>query len=140
VLDRLRNARVDLVGREAWNFGSFAPNFPLWDNFEPRFEPESDSQPFYFTGTFERDGHVIGFLRLPAWSPDMFGPWKEVLAWLGSEIRWLQENTEALVVDQTYNPGGDVCYCESIFRMFLDKPAKPMSFEVRANRKLACRC
>jgi peptidase S41-like protein/PDZ domain-containing protein len=134
VLDRLRNARVDLAGKKSWSLGSFAPQFPLWDNFIPRFGPGSDSRPFYFTGTFEHDGHVIGFLRLPAWSPDMFGPWKEVLAWLGNEIRWLQENTEALVIDQTFNPGGDVCYCESIFRMFLDKPTKPLSFEVRANR------
>jgi hypothetical protein len=59
---------------------------------------------FHFSGIYETDGLRIGVLRFPSFSPTA-----AATAELQAEIAFLEQNTDALVVDVMRNPGGG-CY------------------------------
>lgn len=70
--------------------------------------------------------HNVGFIRIPTygWQEmedlDSIGtpPWEE----FGKIITLFSEKTEALIIDQTNNPGGSVMYLYGLLSMLTDKP------------------
>jgi C-terminal processing protease CtpA/Prc len=85
----------------------------------------------YFVGTFEAGGKRIGFLRLATWHNDS---WKWDIKQLEKEIEYLNNNTDALVIDQTDNGGGSPCYMNSVASFFITEQKNEMKMQMRANR------
>lgn len=105
--------------------GDPRPFFPMWETFEKRMESP------YFSGVFTVEGHKIGFIRIESWVPGNYQYYIEKFA---QEIEYFNHNTEALVLDQTSNGGGNICYPFKIGSFFITKPMPIMKFQLRANR------
>lgn len=101
------------------------PFFPMWDGFEQRL-----LMPF-FTGIFNINNYKIGFIRINTWNVRNSLSYIETFA---KEIAYMNNNTDALIIDQTGNGGGNICYPFWIGSFFMDKPKKIVKFQVRANR------
>ena len=88
------------------------------------------SADFHFSGSYESQGHKIGFLRVPSFGPfDMAGAVRE----LDTEIAFFQQNTEALVIDVMRNPGGG-CYMADLAARLIPHNFFFFGEEVRATR------
>ncbi len=61
---------------------------------------------FHFSGTYEADGLRIGYLRLPNFAPPNLA---NAILELQTEVAFLEQNTDGLVVDVMRNTGGG-CY------------------------------
>lgn len=85
--------------------GQRLPGFPPPEGFVDRLGGTSSD--FFYSGTYERDGLKIGYLRIPSFSA---GAAQTRL--LNREILHFNDNTDGLVVDVTRNPGGSCIYEE----------------------------
>lgn len=63
-------------------------------------------------------GYKVGYVRIPSYSKGT----KEKVEKFGQLMNILQENTEALVIDQVNNPGGMVLYQYLLLSTLTDKP------------------
>ena len=92
------------LGRYVLGLGARNPLFRagLPTNFVQRLGQLASH--FHFSGIYEADGLRIGVLRFPS-----FAPPAAAAAELQAEIAYLEQNTDALVVDVMRNPGGG-CY------------------------------
>ena len=91
--------------RFAVGVDALAPVFLLPSDFVQRLgKGPYDS---LFTGTYQAGGKKIGFMRIPDFeyvtSTD-----------LSNEIKFLQANTDGLVIDIMRNPGGSGCTVERV--------------------------
>lgn len=80
------------------------------------------SSPYDFFDAYvyqTKDRALVGYIRLPSYSPFIpelfFESFKEVIV-------HFQEITDALVIDQTNNPGGSMLYLYAIASLLSDKP------------------
>ena len=80
---------------------------------------------FHFSGTYEADGVRIGYLRLPN-----FAPPATALLELQTEIAFLEQNTDGLVVDVMRNTGGG-CYMLTAASYLIPQPFFFFGEEVR---------
>ena len=64
-----------------------------------------------------RSGKKIGYIRIPHYLGD-----EEEVEEFGEVISYFQQATDALVVDQIDNPGGDVFYLYALASMLTDRP------------------
>jgi C-terminal processing protease CtpA/Prc len=128
VLNRLQNCR--LPDKAVNGFGAQVPVFAasLPSSFVLR-QGRSSSDPFY-SGVFGAGGHTFGFIRIPSYSPVNT---MTALAAFQNEIAFFQANTEALVVDETRNPGGSVAYLNAIVSYLMPTKWRSIPFELRAN-------
>ncbi|EPP34805.1 peptidase S41 family protein [Chlamydia ibidis] len=110
-----------------FNIGSkrgFLPDFglPIWKQSDGPYHA-------YIFQLMGKNGHMynIGFVRIStyAWEemedrdPDnLDAPWKN----FEQIILHMQANTDALIVDQTNNPGGSVFYLYGLISMLTDRP------------------
>jgi hypothetical protein len=124
-LKRLRNMRVRdqkfIVG-----FGDIKPVFALPSNFVLRMgEGQFDS---FYTGTYQAQGLNIGYIRIPTFdsflSSDDFQ----------TEINYMQQNTDGLIVDIMRNPGGDGCTAEDLLSRLIPFQFRTVGLEIRATR------
>lgn len=113
----------EIQGEQAL-IGGLMPFFPVWDSFKKRSE-----RPFY-TGTFNVGKYIIGYIRINTWS----NPGVDNIKIFEDEIRYMNNNTDALVIDQTNNGGGSICYVSEIASFFISEPKNEMRFQLRANR------
>ena len=81
----------------------------------------------------------VGYLRIPDYMPmkdDGKTPDFELryqqYEWA---VRKLEENTVGLIIDQDHNCGGSVSYAEKLIGLFMNKPYKPLQFQLLANRE-----
>lgn len=138
-LEILRWSAIDNHRVAEVSLGNRKPFFTLWDTFVERTNGP------LFTGVFILDGKRIGFLRIPSWMPPSQSSW---IAFLEKEIKFLDKHTDALVIDQTNNPGGAICLSEVVSGFFVQDQIPANLFEIRANRhfllyyesSLAARC
>ncbi|MEJ7608525.1 MAG: S41 family peptidase [Bryobacteraceae bacterium] len=92
-------------------FGSRTPPFRLPDNFVQRLGKTAAE--FHYSGTYEAEGLKIGYLRVPN-----FVPPPNTVKELETEIQYLSENTDGLVLDITRNAGGG-CYLLDVARRLM---------------------
>ncbi|MBI5083023.1 MAG: PDZ domain-containing protein [Acidobacteria bacterium] len=89
----------------------------------------SASSDFFFSGVFQRDGLRIGYIRIPSYSP----PSQAVaLAQFDAEITYMNANTDGLVVDQMRNPGGSLCFGETLAARLTPYEFRVTGFDLRA--------
>jgi hypothetical protein len=106
-------------------FGQSNPYYTLPAGFERRTTTN------FFTGTFSSGGRRLGLLRIGTMAP----PQGLVAAYaeIDREIRWLQENTDGLIVDVSRNNGGFVIYVNELIRRLTREPFESVGFEMRAS-------
>lgn len=75
-------------------------------------------------GTFEAAGKKIGMIRIPEYGSD------DLLQYIAMAVMQMQD-TDALILDQTNNPGGSVSLVSDIISIFADKSFTDMNFEIR---------
>jgi hypothetical protein len=103
------------------------PFFELWDGFTTRAE-----DPF-LSGTFELDDKKIGYLKIDTWSGESLPEFDKIGEFLNNEISYFSGNTEALIIDQTYNRGGNGCYAVAIASYLTGIPRNEIRDQLRAN-------
>lgn len=90
--------------------------------FPPLADPEyyeEGSFPFYaYTFEHPKTGKTIGYVRIPHYDE---GDEEEVEAF-GELIEYFEQTTSALVIDQTNNPGGSVCYLSALLSLLSPEP------------------
>ena len=104
---------------------TYAPFFPLWDTFVERKREQ------LISGVINLHGHKIGFIRIPSWS---YEDEVAVLNFFKEEIPYLNDNTEALIIDQTNNPGGHICLAEQVLSHFTQKPISALMTQIKPTR------
>ncbi|MFH1654291.1 MAG: S41 family peptidase [Pseudomonadota bacterium] len=124
LLERIRGGRF-VEHKEYPFYGRRIPIFPMWDSFVKRGE-----EPIY-SGVFTIGDRKIGFIRFDTWMVDDN---KEFLNKVEEELKYFQENTDALLIDQMYNGGGDPCLATSVVSMLIEKDAKEVLAMARSNR------
>ncbi|MBT3182117.1 MAG: PDZ domain-containing protein, partial [Deltaproteobacteria bacterium] len=87
----------------------------------------------YYSGVIQEEGKRIGFLRIHTYSRSMIDL-NKALDEMEEEISYFEETTDALIIDQTANPGGDGCHVINMASLFMDKPFKAGGHRIRANR------
>jgi C-terminal processing protease CtpA/Prc len=65
----------------------------------------------FYSGTFAYEDLTIGYIRIPSYSPASTAT---ALTQFEKEIAFFNANTDGLIVDEMHNPGGNLCYGESI--------------------------
>ena len=78
---------------------------------------------------FEVAGKKIGILRIPEYTDD------GLLEVLTRALSIMETQTDALVLDQTNNPGGSVSLVSDIVGLFADKSYIDMNFKIRPSMK-----
>ncbi|MCB0412142.1 MAG: hypothetical protein KDD22_06420, partial [Bdellovibrionales bacterium] len=124
-----------------FNIGEAEPFYqmPKEFNFKP-YKPTFQGASYYEAtnlkaGVFEYEGKRIGFLRIPSYQiRDL------VSANLGLKgiIKYLNENSDVLLIDQTSNPGGMVMYSDMIIKGLVGEIRRDshMRFAFRPGRSI----
>lgn len=126
LLRRMQTKAVIDRGRVS-GWGARTPFFALPDGFTQRLGRVSTD--FHYSGVYTAGGKRIGYLRIPNFSPPNE---TATLRELRTEIAFLQENTDGLVVDVTRNTGG-VCYGEAALQSLIPYRFRVVTDEVRAS-------
>lgn len=125
-LMRLRNFRMP-ERKAILGFGEPTPVFSLPSNFVLRqgTNPLTD---FFYSGTYQSQGKTIGYIRIPSF--DQFLPTDD----FQTEITYMQQNTDGLIVDIMRNPGGDLCVAEDLLSRVIPTTFQNIGLEIRATR------
>lgn len=127
ILDTIRNKSIDL-NKDVANFiygDNVPPFFPLWDNFKiKRQDP-------MISGEFQAGDKKIGFIRLHTWkaNPETF------LKAIAEDVIYFEKNTDALIIDQTYNHGGYACLSEATVSFFITTQTETTRDRIRVTRE-----
>lgn len=124
---RLEYALDDEPSTAATGWGTRYPVFPLWNELVLR-----TTTPF-LSGVIVHGTHRIGYLRIHSWSSDKLD-FDAVHELMRREIPFLEETTNALILDQTGNLGGDICESENITRYFVTTSFQAAQFRFKPTR------
>ena len=110
------------------NYGSRNPIFVngLGNNFRLRLGAAAADA--FFSGIFQRGDLRIGFIRIPSFSPTSTA---QALAQFEAEVRFMNANTDGLIVDDMRNPGGNLCYAQELVRRLTPTPFEATGFQTR---------
>lgn len=122
-LMKLRNMRLP-ASKSLVGFGDTTPVFTLPANFVQRMG--SGPFDFFYSGTFQAQGHPIGYIRIPTF--DSFLPSDD----FQTEINYMEQNTDGLIVDIMRNPGGDPCAAEDLLERLIPTNFRNVGLEIRA--------
>ncbi|MGI8744235.1 MAG: S41 family peptidase [Bryobacteraceae bacterium] len=106
--------------------GSLTPVFALPNGFVQRLGKAATD--YFYSGTFPAGGKTIGFIRIPRYDPP---DQAAALAQFASEIAFFQASTDGLIVDEMRNPGGQLCYGESIASFLIPNTFRPIGYQIR---------
>jgi len=109
------------------SMGEEKPFFPVGENFILR-----KASPHY-TGVFLIDGKRIAYLRIHDFNGGTYD-FKDAIAQLEEDIPYYEETTDAIIIDQTGNPGGSWHYSTTIASFFFDRPFEDLKDAWKANR------
>jgi hypothetical protein len=79
----------------------------------------SDSDTFHAYIYKNQDKKLIGYVRLPSYTPPNFG---KAIADFKAIISHFEATTDAMIIDQVDNPGGSVLYLYTLASMLADQP------------------
>lgn len=82
---------------------------------------------------YEVEGRPIGFLRIHSYGTDD----SQCVEEFRQLIAHLEEHSEALVIDQTGNPGGNPMYLFALLSMLTDEPLVVPTEQILLNKRLA---
>jgi C-terminal processing protease CtpA/Prc len=85
---------------------------------------------FHYSGTYLADGLTLGYLRIPNFAPPNLS---DAVREIQEEIRYLQDNTDGLVIDVTRNSGGG-CYMLDAAATLIPYPFYFFGEEIRATQ------
>jgi hypothetical protein len=108
-------------------FGSAAPVFDPPPGFVLRLGAQATDQ--FTSGTFPAGTKQIGFIRIPTMLPDNQ---TTALAQFQSEISWLAQHTDGLVIDVMGNGGGDLCYTQQLLQSLMTAPFRGFAYDIGA--------
>ncbi len=128
LLELQHSADPDPVG--LLGYGSLQPVFNLPQTFVRRVGGSFADD--FVSGVYVSGGNRIGFIRVPYYDPASSSA---ALAQFAGEIAYMQSNTDGLVIDQTRNTGGFLCYGESILTYLMPGGFRPVGYELRATRE-----
>ena len=83
---------------------------------------------YFYSGTFSYEELTIGYIRIPSYSPIST---TAALAQFEKEIAFFNANTDGLIVDEMRNPGGNLCYGESIAARLIPDYFRATGFRLR---------
>ena len=110
--------------------GSLQPVFSLPQPFARRLGGVNTDN--FVSGVYLSGANRIGYIRIPNYDP---ADQTAALAQFAAEIAYMQANTDGLVVDETRNTGGQLCYGENILTYLIPSGFRPLGYEVRATRE-----
>jgi hypothetical protein len=120
--------RVEAYGTDlVLGAGSINPVFALPDDFVQRLGRNLSDE--FFSGIYSAEGHKIGFIRIPSFSP---ASQTRALQQFGAEMQFFEANTDGLIIDDMRNPGGSGSYLNSLMRYLMPNGFQAVGFEVRA--------
>lgn len=82
----------------------------------------------------EVGGHRIGFIRIHTYSSRRID-FEKAIEELEEEIASFEQSTEALIIDQTSNGGGNWCHTLNVASFFFDTPQRETRDRWRVNRE-----
>ncbi|MDQ6675938.1 MAG: S41 family peptidase [Acidobacteriota bacterium] len=112
------------------DFGGFGSIFPAYNppaGFKLRLGGSAADQ--FLSGTFVSGSRTFGLIRIPTMAPSNT---TTALRQFQSEIQFMQQNTDGLMIDVMRNGGGSVCYTESLEKMLIPHPFRSIAYEIRA--------
>lgn len=89
--------------------------------------PINDSFPAY---VFEDGGRKFAYLRIPTFKVSSS---RAVIEELKRTITLLQEQADALLIDISNNPGGDIIFSYAIISLLIDHPVAALNFRRKIN-------
>jgi hypothetical protein len=93
--------------------------------------PEAAEMVAYFAGTYLVGGMRVLLLRIPHYHPvDQ----DAAAGWLRALIDEQQPNVDALVLDQTHNPGGDLFFANAVASILSPRPFNGFAQKCHADR------
>lgn len=113
--------------RAVRNFGAFSPAYSFPTGFALRRGGLSTDS--FVSGTYQSGGKRIGYLRFPNMGPASIAT---AIAQLETELVFMQDNTDGLVIDVMRNNGGYGVYSHEIARRLIPGPWTAQGQEVRA--------
>ena len=108
-------------------YGDTKPVFDLPSDFETRLG--SAPFDFFYSGVLHAQGLRIGYLRIPSFEGGYYDSVD-----FQSEITYLQQNTDGLILDIMRNPGGDACFAEDLLTRVNPNSFRTVGLEIRATR------
>jgi hypothetical protein len=87
------------------------------------------STDFFYSGVFQAGSYRIGYIRIPSYAPPSQAT---ALRQFETEIAFMNDNTDGLVVDEMRNTGGNLCFGEEITRRLTPYEFRATGFELRA--------
>lgn len=124
-LKRLRHMRVR-DQKFVLGFGAIKPIFALPSNFVIRMGTGLFDS--FYSGTYQAQGVRIGYIRIPSFDPFLSSDDFQ------TEINYMQQNTDGLIVDIMRNPGGDGCVAEDLLSRLIPFQFRTVGLEIRATR------
>ena len=110
-------------------YGSLTPVFlNSLPNFAFTRRLGANASDFFYSGTFKYFELTIGYIRVPTYDPSSQ---PAALAQLDQELAYMRANTDGLIIDEMRNPGGQLCYGESIATRLVDHPFRATGFQLR---------
>lgn len=92
--------------------------------------PSSEKQENTWEGyIYLHQGHRIGYIRIPSYS-------RKDQEELGEILRYFEDETDALVIDQVNNGGGYITTMYDIVSMLIEEPIEILQYKVKLNHKL----
>jgi hypothetical protein len=129
-IPELRRAKVDL--RAVRGIGAVQPVFAMPAGFVQRLGRQRD---VIFSGTYTNSGLRIGFIRVGFMSePGNPFVGSQQISQLQSELRFMQANTDGLILDVMRNPGGDPCLAQDLASLLIPRRFQFPGAEIRATR------
>ncbi|MGA2602275.1 MAG: S41 family peptidase [Bryobacteraceae bacterium] len=103
------------------------PLFYLPANFTLRLGSQPTDE--FVSGTFPVGSSTVGYIRIWTMEPD---DQTAALTQFQTEIQYMQQNTDGLIVDIMGNGGGNACYPEGLASMLTPYTFRGVSAEIRA--------
>ena len=110
------------------NYGSRTPLYALPTGFVMRQGLRATD--FYLSGTYQAGDLRIGYIRIPNYSPPST---VTALTDLETEIAYFQANTDGLVVDESHNTGGNLCFGQDVLARLIPYNFRATGFSYRAS-------